>query len=63
MHYHYLTLEQRSALARVMSNLPEDQRKALREPDYGVCRTCGGDIAFVRLLAEPLARLCRDCKS
>jgi RNA polymerase-binding transcription factor DksA len=63
MHYHYFTLEQRNSLEQVMSGLPETERKALHEPDYGVCESCGADIPFVRLLAEPLSRLCPACKS
>ncbi len=62
MHYHYFTLEQRNILERVMSGLPETQRQALHQPDYGVCERCGGDIPFIRLLAEPLARRCPACQ-
>ena len=63
MHYHYLTLEQRHTLEEVMAGLPEAQRKRLHQPDYGVCERCGGDIAYVRLLANPLARRCRACET
>jgi len=65
MHYHYFTLEQRSTLARLLSQLPETERgsalERLQAPDYGVCDTCGGDIPFVRLMAEPLRRRCPTC--
>ena len=65
MHYHYFTLEQRSTLARLMSQLPETERnpalERLHQPDYGVCEACGGDIPFVRLMAEPLRRRCPGC--
>jgi len=62
MHYHYFTLEQRDALDKVMSGLPDTERSTLHAPDYGVCEVCGADIPFVRLLAEPLARRCPACR-
>jgi RNA polymerase-binding transcription factor DksA len=62
MHYHYFTLEQRNELAQVMSGLPEAERKPLNAPDYGVCEACGGDIPFVRLLADPRLRRCAACE-
>lgn len=62
MHYHYFTLEQRNELAQVMSGLPEAERRTLSSPDYGVCEACGADIPFVRLMADPLIRRCRDCQ-
>ena len=66
MHYHYFTLEQRSTLARLLSELPEDERQSalerLHAPDYGVCEECGADIPFVRLMSDPLRRRCRDCQ-
>ena len=65
MHYHYFTLEQRSTLARLMSELPGEQRESalerLHSPDYGVCEGCGADIPFVGLMSDPLRRRCRDC--
>ena len=65
MHYHYFTLEQRSTLARLLSELPEGERQTalqrLQAPDYGVCDSCGADIPFVRLMSDPLRRRCRDC--
>ena len=63
MHYHYFTLEQRKNLEQAMAGLPEEQRKTLHEPDYGVCRHCGADIPFIRLLGQPLARVCAACES
>ena len=66
MHYHYFTLEQRSTLARLLSELPEAERQPalerLHAPDYGVCESCGEDIPFVRLMSDPLRKRCRDCK-
>jgi len=65
MHYHYFTLEQRSTLAGLLSQLPENQRQGaldrLHEPDYGVCESCGGDIPFVRLMSDPLHKRCPAC--
>lgn len=70
MHYHYFTLEQRDALAKRMHSLNERERgiavgealARLRSPDYGICEACGGDVPFVRLLDNPLARRCRRCE-
>ena len=31
--------------------------------DYGVCISCGADIAFERLLIEPTTQRCVACKS
>lgn len=59
MHYHYFTIEQRETLAQI---LPEAQRKVVHAPDYGICEVCGGDIPFVKLLAEPLRRRCPACQ-
>ncbi len=70
MHYHYFTIEQRETLSRVIqSTLKRDDRAGdvgpalarLRSPDYGVCEACEGDVPFVRLLADPLARRCGRC--
>ena len=65
MHYHYFTLEQRSTLARLLSELPDAERQSalerLHQPDYGVCETCGTDIPFVRLMSDPLRRRCLGC--
>lgn len=34
-----------------------------RDPEtFGVCRSCGGDIAWERLEALPYTRLCIECK-
>lgn len=69
MHYHYFTLEQRDALARqirdVASHLgyqPDKAVEALRSPAYGVCEACEADIPFVRLLEDPMQRLCARCQ-
>ena len=66
MHYHYFTLEQRSTLARLLSQLPDGEKQPalerLHAADYGVCEACGQDIPFVRLMSDPLRKRCRDCK-
>jgi RNA polymerase-binding transcription factor DksA len=67
MHYHYFTLEQRSALERIVSDFSDEQVKqaALRRmhsPEYGVCEACGADIPFVRLVADPLRKRCASCE-
>ena len=45
-----MTAQMNSALAR------------LRSPEFGVCERCGGDIPYVRLTADPLARRCPACR-
>ena len=37
--------------------------KCIEEGTYGACESCGGEIAFRRLLARPVARMCIDCKT
>jgi RNA polymerase-binding transcription factor DksA len=66
MHYHYFTLEQRDALAQaIRARIDEPGMRTagerLHTPDYGVCESCGRDIAFVRLMANPRLRRCRSC--
>ena len=66
MHYHYFTLEQRNTLAEVMrSRLAEPgvatELERLRSPGYGVCESCGADIPFVKLAANPGLRRCSHC--
>jgi len=68
MHYHYFTLEQRGRLAQAMrAGVGGEQLgqalERLRTPEYGVCEVCKGDIAFVRLIADPLARRCAACQT
>jgi RNA polymerase-binding transcription factor DksA len=71
VHYRYLTIEQRERISRVIQTLMQDERPEgagsalarLRSPDYGVCEVCEGDVPFVRLLDDPLARRCRRCES
>jgi RNA polymerase-binding transcription factor DksA len=66
MHYHYFTLEQREALSDLMhSRMAEPGMAAalqrLHAPEFGVCESCGGDIPFVGLIANPRLRRCRRC--
>ena len=68
MHYHYFTLEQRDALERqIRSRIVHPRTQAqvlqrLHSPDYGVCRACGADIPYVRLMEEPAALSCTACE-
>ena len=68
MHYHYFTLEQRDALARaIQARIAEPGMgtalERLRAADYGVCESCGEDIAFVQLLRNPRLHRCSRCLS
>ena len=66
-HYHYLTLEQRAALERIIRERVTSQPQLgaalerLHMPDYGVCIECGKDIAYARLEADPDALHCQAC--
>jgi RNA polymerase-binding transcription factor DksA len=66
-HYHYLTLEQRAALERIIRSraaTPLQLELALgrlHAPDYGACIECRGDISYVRLEADPDALHCQAC--
>jgi RNA polymerase-binding transcription factor DksA len=67
LHYHYLTLEQREALEKLIRSRIGAQPdvaaalERLHQPDYGVCIECCKDIAFVRLEADPAALHCASC--
>ncbi len=68
MHYHYFTLEQRSALeTAIRSRLAEpgmqDALERLRTPQFGVCESCGADIPFVKLAGNPRLTRCLSCAS
>lgn len=67
MHYHYFTIEQRSALEQAMrTNLAGAELnlalERLRSPEYGVCEACGADISFIRLAGNPVLRRCAGCE-
>ena len=67
MHYHYLTIEQRESLERLIRSRSSGKAQLdaalerLHQPDYGVCIECGKDIGFVRLEADPSALHCQAC--
>jgi RNA polymerase-binding transcription factor DksA len=67
VHYHYLTIEQRETLEKLIrSRIGGGTQLAtalerLHQPDYGVCIECGKDIGFVRLEADPWALHCQAC--
>lgn len=67
MHYHYLTIEQRETLEKLIraqisaGAQLETALERLHQPDYGVCIECRKDIGFVRLEADPSALHCRAC--
>ena len=68
MHYHYFTIEQRQALEQLirssMTGHPEmtSALERLHSPGFGVCESCGADIAYAKLTANPLARRCPGCR-
>jgi len=67
LHYHYLTIEQRETLEKLIRSRTEPGPRLatalerLHQPDYGVCIECGKDIGFVRLEADPSALHCQAC--
>ena len=66
MHYHYFTLEQRNVLAELMRLRIAEPGMAsaldrLRTPEYGVCESCGADIAYARLAVDPQLSRCPAC--
>ena len=64
MHYHYFTLEQRESLEHLIRSTGHPELlQRLHTAEYGVCKTCGADIPYVRLLDSPAAELCAACQS
>ena len=47
---------------RVKLKQIDDALERLDNGNYGVCESCGLEIAEERLLAMPFTRLCRDCQ-
>ncbi len=47
---------------RVKSKQIDDALERMEEGSYGVCESCGLEIAEERLDAMPFTRLCRDCQ-
>jgi len=35
----------------------------IKEGEFGICESCGGDISVKRLQARPVTTLCIDCKT
>jgi RNA polymerase-binding transcription factor DksA len=68
MHYHYFTLEQRSSLESAMrARLAEPGMggalERLHTPQFGVCESCGADIPFILLAANPALTRCAACQA
>jgi hypothetical protein len=40
---------------------PKQALKNIDDPDFGLCRECGEEIALKRLKAMPESELCIDC--
>lgn len=51
-----------SVEGRALLEVDEALRRLYRD-EYGVCETCGEDIALKRLEVVPQAKLCLDCKT
>lgn len=47
----------------ITAGMVHDSIDRLKEGSYGKCDTCGRNISFVRLAANPVARLCSACHS
>lgn len=47
---------------RVKLKQIDDALERLDDGNYGVCESCGLEIAEERLTAMPFSRLCRDCQ-
>ena len=47
---------------RIKSQSIDDALARLADGSYGVCESCGLEIAEERLRALPFTRLCRDCQ-
>lgn len=67
MHYHYFTIEQREALAHAMRNRMTEPGmnlalERLHTPEFGVCESCGADIAFSALCGNPTLKRCPRCQ-
>lgn len=41
----------------------EDTLKRIDSGEYGICKECGSEIPFERLLARPVTDLCIECKT
>jgi RNA polymerase-binding transcription factor DksA len=66
MHHRYFTIEQRNVLAELIRSRIAEAGMAtaldrLHTPEFGVCESCGSDIPYVRLAANPRLRRCASC--
>ena len=41
----------------------QDALQKIEDGTYGECENCGEDISIARFVANPMAKLCVDCKS
>jgi DnaK suppressor protein len=48
---------------RKLMNKIDEAIARIDEGEYGVCESCGEDIAIKRLEARPVAKYCIDCKT
>jgi len=48
--------------AKLIAKMDETLARIARG-EYGLCESCGEEIAYKRLLARPVATLCIDCKT
>jgi len=48
--------------AKLIAKIDETLGRIARG-EYGLCESCGEEIAYKRLLARPVATLCIDCKT
>lgn len=48
---------------RKLMNKVEEALARIDEGEYGVCDSCGEDIAIKRLEARPVAKYCIECKT
>ncbi|MBV9360630.1 MAG: hypothetical protein JO292_04500 [Betaproteobacteria bacterium] len=39
----------------------EEVLQKLRTPEFGVCKACGSDIPYVKLIGNPALERCPDC--
>lgn len=48
---------------RKLMNKIDEALTRIDEGEYGICESCGEDIAIKRLEARPVAKYCIDCKT
>jgi DnaK suppressor protein len=48
---------------RKLMNKIEEALERIDEGTYGICESCGEDIAIKRLEARPVAKYCIECKT